>query len=368
MDKIVAVIGAGKTGRGFLARLLAESSCRIRFVDRDKSLVEALRKAGSYTVRFFDGSPAQKVSGYEACTWGDACFSDVDLILVSVGGSNLRDVGERLREELADGKKRYLITAENAKRPAALLAEALEGLPVRTAESTVFCTTIEDGGLEIASQSYPYLQFDADALDWDPGIPGLKPIRGFGNFLTRKLFTYNAASCVIAYLGYLKGYTDYGEAANDPEILALLDRNYDATNRVLCQVFGYDPEDQRQFAVLSRQKFCDRTIVDTVARNAREPQRKLQPGERIMGPLMMLWEHHEDVSVLALTAAAMLLYDGEGETAWRKIRDAGTPAEILEQVAGLPAGHPVAVKICALRERLAARLRDGGEISLADLV
>ena len=50
MDKTVAVIGAGKTGRGFLARLLAESSCRIRFVDRDKSLVEALRLDGMFLV------------------------------------------------------------------------------------------------------------------------------------------------------------------------------------------------------------------------------------------------------------------------------------------------------------------------------
>ena len=364
----VAVIGAGKTGRGFLARLLSQAGCRIRFVDRDEALVDALRREGSYTVRFFDGSPAHTVSGYEACTWRDACFSDVELILVSVGGSNLPDVGTRLRELLDDGRERYVITAENAKRPAALLAEALKGLPVRTAESTVFCTTIEDGGLEIASQSYPFLQFDADALGWDPGIPGLKPVRGFGNFLTRKLFTYNAASCVIAYLGDLKGYTDYGEAANDPEILALLDRNYDATNRVLCQVFGYDPEDQRQFAALSRKKFCDRTIVDTVARNAREPQRKLQPGERIMGPLMMLWEHGEDISVLALTAAAMLLYDGEGEDAWRALRDAGTPAGILEQVAGLPAGHPVAVKICALRDRLAALRKDHGRIPLTEFL
>ena len=109
-------------------------------------------------------------------------------------------------------------------------------------------------------------------------------MKDFGDFLTRKLYTYNAASCVLAYLGFLKGYTDYREAGRDPEILEKLDRNYEMTNSVLCEVYGYDPADQAEFAALSRSKFTSQTIVDTIDRNAREPQRKLKAGERIIGP------------------------------------------------------------------------------------
>ena len=57
---------------------------------------------------------------------------------------------------------------------------------------------------------------------------------------------------------------------------------------MLCKEFGYTKEDQEEFALLSKKKFCDRTIIDTVARNAREPQRKMKAGERIMGPLLLL--------------------------------------------------------------------------------
>ncbi|MBR3607426.1 MAG: mannitol-1-phosphate 5-dehydrogenase, partial [Lachnospiraceae bacterium] len=70
-------------------------------------------------------------------------------------------------------------------------------------------------------------------------ITTLKAIHKFEDFLTRKLYTYNAASCIIAYLGWKKGYTIYSEAANDTEILRMLDENYKLTNEVLCKAYGY---------------------------------------------------------------------------------------------------------------------------------
>lgn len=360
MNKI-AVVGAGKTGRGFIGRLLSEANREILFIDKDEQLVHSLNEQGSFEVHFFGNCrPTHVVSGYKAVTWADADLTDIDLILVSVGGMNLPDVGAQLARLMQDGKKRRIITAENASKPAKKLLDVIGEDKAMAAESTVFCTTIEDGGLDIASENYPYLQCDAQPLggDFDPQVAGIRPIDNFGNFLTRKLYTYNAASCVIAYLGYIKGYTDYGEAANDPEILELLDRNYAATNEVLCKVFGYTVEDQREFAALSKQKFCDRTIVDTVARNAREPQRKLQHGERVVGPLQLLVEHGADAEVLIHTAAAMLLYTDPKETEWNAICAEKTPAEILCEIGGLPIGDPVAARILDAREQLLA-YRDG---------
>ena len=168
-----------------------------------------------------------------------------------------------------------------------------------------------------------------------PNVKTIKVISDFSNFLTRKLYTYNAASCVIAYLGWKKGYSNYADAANDEEILELLDKNYAATNRVLCKEFGYDKKDQEEFALLSKKKFCDRTIVDTVARNARDPQRKLAAGERIMGPIQLMYKYGEDASVLEQTAAAAIQYDNDGEDAWRSIKQEKTKEEILTEICGL---------------------------------
>ena len=346
MSKIV-VIGAGKTGRGFIGRLLAEEGCEFLLIDKDADLVHKLNEKKSFKVSFFGNQrEPQVVTNYKAVTWESADFSDAELIFVSVGGTNLTDVGTNLKKWCTDGKKRYIITGENATKPAQTVLDAIGDANVKGAEATVFCTTIEDGELDIASENYPYLQCDAKPLEgYIPPIASVKPVDNFGNFLTRKLFTYNAASCVIAYLGFIKGFTDYGEAANDPEILELLDRNYASTNEVLCKEFGYTKEDQEEFALLSKKKFCDRTIIDTVARNAREPHRKMKAGERIMGPLVLLDQYGADTSVLVKTAAAMLLYRNDGEDKWQEIVDTHTPAQILAEIGGLPESSKLSEEI-----------------------
>ena len=336
MSKI-AVIGAGKTGRGFLARLLQEAQEEIILIDKNAELVEQLNTAKEFKISFFGNvREPYMVNNFTACTWETASLEDAELIFVSVGGQNLKDVGASLSKLLADDKHYYIITAENASKPSVTLKEAIGKENISVSESTVFCTTIEDGGLDINSENYPYLQCNAELLDgYVPAAKTIKPIDHFSNFLTRKLYTYNAASCVIAYLGWTKGYTNYADAANDEEILKLLDTNYAATNKVLCAEFGYEEKDQAEFAALSKAKFCDRTIIDTVARNARDPQRKLGAAERIIGPIKLLHKYGEDASVLEKTAAAAVLYDNDGEDAWKAIKAEKTAEQILTDICGL---------------------------------
>lgn len=338
----IAVIGAGKTGRGFVGRLLKEAKSDVVFVDKNKELVDKLNNEKSFTVSFFGNSrDSVKVDNYKAYTWDDvlldnAVFDDVELILVSVCGQNLKDVGEMFSKTLKDDKKYYIITCENASKPSVTLKNAIKDKNVAVSEATVFCTTIESDGYNINSENYPYLQCNAELLEgYVPGVASIKPINNFSDFLTRKLFTYNAASCVIAYVGALLGYTDYGEAANDPTVLKLLDKNYAETNIAMHKEYGYDMKDQQEFAALSKVKFCDRTIVDTVARNAREPQRKLGENERIIGASKLLHKYDLDASVLELTAAAAVLYEDKNDEVWSDIKTQKDEAEILKDICGL---------------------------------
>lgn len=341
MSKIV-IVGAGKTGRGFLARLLQEAGKEVVFIDKNQELVDTLNRDREFQIRFFGGVRENyTVNNFAAYTWEDKEVKDIlekdaELIFVSVGGQNLKDVGASLAKVLAQDKKYYMITAENASKPSKTLKEAIGRQDLVVSESTVFCTTIEEEGIHINSENYPYLQCNAELLEgYVPDAKTIKVIDNFSDFLTRKLYTYNAASCVIAYLGWKKGYSNYADAANDEEILELLDKNYEITNRVLCKEFGYEEADQREFALLSKAKFCDRTIVDTVARNARDPQRKLAAAERIMGPIALMYKYGEDASVLEMTAAAAIEYDNDGEEAWRTIKAEKSVEEILTDICGL---------------------------------
>lgn len=342
MSKIV-VVGAGKTGRGFIGRLLKECDKEVVFIDKNAELVREINEKKECKISFFGGvREPYMLTDLKAYTWEDAEIEDAELIIVSVGGQNLKDVGVSLAKLLDDDKHYYIMTAENASHPSKTLREGLGKENVSVSEATVFCTTIEDGGLDINSENYPYMQYDAELLDgFVPSAQTLKPVGNFSDFLTRKLFTYNAASCVIAYLGWVKGYEVYSDAANDEEILAKLDANYVTTNVVLCKEFGYEEADQKEFALLSRNKFTDRTIVDTVARNARDPQRKLGANERIIGPIKLHHKYGLDASVLEETAAAALLYDGEN-----------SPEDLLKNVCGLDAEDVIYKNIMAYVERL----------------
>ena len=93
MSKAI-VIGAGKTGRGFIGRLLKEANCDIIFIDKNKKLVDKLNTEGSFLVEFFGNSrSAVRVDNYKAYTWENADLEDANLIFVSVCGQNLTDVG-----------------------------------------------------------------------------------------------------------------------------------------------------------------------------------------------------------------------------------------------------------------------------------
>lgn len=348
--KNIVIVGAGKTGRGFLARLMQEAEKEIVFIEKDKQLVEQL-KSKDYEIHFF-GNCRDKVvmNNYKIYHWEEEevkeALCNTALILVSVGGENLEEAGNKLAEKIAENKKYYIITAENASSPAKKLKKAIGKENVIVSESTVFCTTIEKEGIDISSENYPYLQYNYELLEEkDFSISTLKPIRKFEDFLTRKLYTYNAASCVIAYLGWKKGYHIYSEAANDPEILEMLDKNYEATNRVLCKEFGYDFKDQQEFANLSRIKFLDSTIVDTIERNARDPKRKLAAEERLIGPIRLLHQYGEEADVLEKTVAAALKYRNPKEESWGKLVEEKSAEEILEEICGLKKGDKISNNI-----------------------
>ena len=105
-----AIIGAGKTGRGFLARLLSETPDayeKIVFIDKNPETVSRLNREKSFRVSFFGNvREPHTVSGFDAYTWDSEGLRDAiegcEVIFVSVGGQNLKDVGEKLKELLEE--------------------------------------------------------------------------------------------------------------------------------------------------------------------------------------------------------------------------------------------------------------------------
>ena len=72
MSKIV-VVGAGKTGRGFIGRLLQEANKEIIFIDKDADLVKQLNENKEFKVNFFGGvRESYVVNNFKITTWENA--------------------------------------------------------------------------------------------------------------------------------------------------------------------------------------------------------------------------------------------------------------------------------------------------------
>lgn len=302
----IGIIGGGQTGRGFLAQLLAPYS-EFVFVDINRTLVNELEKAGKYTVSFFDDSMKPVVvSNFRAYIPLDAIteLKSCDAVFISVRAENTYNVGLWLHENRLDSIP--TVVCENASDPAGLIA----GIGINASSGAIFCTTVENG-IDINSEGFPFLyaasEFFPEKLK---SFSCFKLTNDFKTLMERKLYTYNAASGIIAYLGAAKGYDDYAEAANDPDISDELEQFYSEINKAVCSNYGIDIQEQESFALLSKKKFQNKAIRDTILRNAAAPIRKLGPKERLIEPMRLIISQGGNADPLYKTAAAALKYAG----------------------------------------------------------
>ncbi len=368
----ITIIGAGKTGRGFLARLIQTSDHHITFIESDRYLVSRLKETGSISISYFaqegraasvDVSDIYHDSDPEGLQKAALC----ELIFVSVGAGNLGTAGRflaqvlELRHTLLVRETLNIITAENAIDPAKKLEqrimESTHGkYSFRVTESAIFCSTIENplNPLDISSQEYQSLPYDASRIPQGfPALPFLIPVEDFSLLLKRKIFTYNCASAAIAYLGAYRGYVSYPDAANDPAVSRILDFLYEDVNTVLCAEYGIDQRDQQEFALQSKAKFQNRLILDSVERNAREAMRKLAPDERLIGPFLLMLKHEIRSHALVLVIASALRYaSANRDPLWIEKTERGGLKGVLSDFCALQSGFDLEDELVVFYERL----------------
>lgn len=313
MHEYAAVIGAGKSGCGFIGRLLSERNVPFIVIDTDDQALQRVREG--YDVRFYGSDrclhiyPEETYHSRDSDAW--KAVADARIIFVSVGFQNLRQVGQWLTQG-TEGPRCPILVCENGSGAAEEL-EIGAGMPLNAASAAIFCTTERENGV-IFSQDFSFLYYDR------PAVEGLVPSwdflvgeDAFSDLMARKLYTYNAASAVICYLGWEKGYTLLSDAANDPDIREALQTFYQNINIAICREFSCSKEEQESFSKMSFEKFTDPSITDTIQRNARNPLRKLTHSERIIGPYRLLCKYGLDTAVMDRVLDAALAYARSGE-------------------------------------------------------
>lgn len=317
MNKSAAIIGAGGTGRGFLARLLQEDGASVAFIDRDAALIQKLKTVEEYKITH--GEKEYHVRNYEAYGIEQQkaveAAAKAEWIFTSVGNENLPELCEFLKKvanQKAD-KPIKIIVCENGTSPKNVLWNAFsekERKHFLITQGVIFCSSIPEsnGKLDILSEDYNEVPYDTDDIIFELPFAHFKPQKNFTQLLERKIYTYNCLSACIAYLGAYKGYTDYADAGNDPDIVKMCHCLLKGLNPAICKKYQISEQEQEIFAGHALQKFSNRAISDTIYKNARAAVRKLSPDERIMGSIKIMEDAGENSEILFLTAAAALLY------------------------------------------------------------
>ena len=345
------VFGAGKIARGFIGQLLYLSKADITFVDIDQQLVDRLNKDQKYHVYILgDSSLDSDVTGFQAVQLEDekrigAALVEADIAFVSVGGANLKSLGEkigRIYKENGIPKKPFnFVTCENWRHAGAFLYEGITAMQDATG---------------VWVQNYWYLPISAEHFKGElPPIQDAELMQNFGDFLTQKMYTNNTSNAVIAYHGYLAGYELLAEAANSPEVSALLDEVYEEINQTLVAELHVDPQQQKAFAEKARAKYTDWTIVDRVIRHGKDPLRKLGAQDRLIAPARMALNHGVYPRVIIETIAKALFFDEESDASARKLkamrREHGIPY-VLQTVCELNEQEPLYREVLKAVERI----------------
>ena len=193
--KKAVIVGAGQTGRGYLARLLYLSDQPYVLLDRDTDLVRRLREKGSYEIRFGGSGrgpiemPVPEVYAMEEAGAAEA-LREADLIFTAVAEQNLPALIPYLKRAVAERTKKeplVLITCENGIAPKEKLAGAIAKERLILSEAVIFCTTLREAGesLDILSEDLDWLPYDVKALGFELPYYGMEAEEQFPQLLER---------------------------------------------------------------------------------------------------------------------------------------------------------------------------------------
>lgn len=343
-----AVVGAGLTGRGFIGRLLYENNIEFTLIDKNKDLISSLW--GGYTVSYFsDRAPVHirpEASVHVDDQKAHEALKNADLIFVSVTKQQLSEAAAYI-DTIQLKNDCILFVCENMQSALLSFEQSAPTCSCEKSEGIIFCTTIQTETMtDIISEEYDSIPFHASVLSeksihmLSQVLPNLKPEFAFGQLIKRKLFTYNAATAVLSFLGLKKGYSYLYEAAVDAQIREKLNCYLNSIAEAITSEFSVTPEEQKKFGEMAIEKFANQSIKDPISRNIRNPLGKLTPDERLIGPLKLLEAHHMSDPVLVETIALAIEYSLKENTNL-------TEQSIIEQVCQIPIDSATGRTLCA---------------------
>lgn len=375
--KRAVIFGAGNIGRGFIGQLFTESGYESTFIDIDRVLLDRLNAERAYTIQLVDNQGTRSLRmGPVRALHADDCpavlqaIAEAEMAATAVGARALPFVAPNLAAGIHERHVRGItsplncIICENLKGAAAIVrdmvAEHLDPDDRAYAEEHIgFVDTVigrmvppltpemrEQDPTTIRVEPYKELPVDRGGFVGPvPAIVALEACDHFAAYTARKLYVHNCGHAVLAYLGYLRGYTYGYEALADPDIAAVLDRAWAESIAGQVARYGVEAGWLQAHAADLKARFANRALGDTVLRLGRDPVRKLGPTDRLVAPARLAEQAGVAPRALAQTIAAALSFDPADDPIavdlQRQLAERGL-GTVLSEVCGIAPGEPLA--------------------------
>jgi mannitol-1-phosphate 5-dehydrogenase len=393
MNRVV-IIGPGRLGCGYLTPLFQSAGWDVVLAARDETSAGRIRCCDRFAVRITAPPGANGGANGDGSANGDdgkheserilvktppvvaidspelvEAVADADLVCTSVGVGNVRSLARPLARACAGrphDRSLDVWTVENGDcagelEDAVRAAAAAAGLAVPPIGfgGAIANVAVAQGSWRTAEGSPEFLGDSFRSLVVDerrlfagiPSLPGVQATRSFLEHLHEKLYVFSTGHAICAYLGRLRGHSTIADAAADPSLRPLIAGSMLEARKALLAEHPSLGTDLHGRVAEALARFGDRELADPIVRVAREPIRKLAPGDRLLGPAELIERSTGRIpKYLALAVAAALLYrDDDDEQSLRlgALLERDGVIAVLRAVCGLAPNRPFAQAVAA---------------------
>ena len=366
----ILIIGTGRVGCGALGLSLALQGHELVFAGRRDEVVESINRNGYDVITKGSVEAHIEVRGVRAVNIAQPGFARevaaADQIFISVRPDNLPAIAPLLAQTIllriqADVPQPLdIFCCENIKNSGSQLERLIyTNVPFQYMQQVQdrvgFNAAISDrvvsgqdtdasGKLVFTADAVGDVLFDSLQMKRDFDV--LPPFKGLDNFpacMEEKLYILNCGHAVCAYLGFKRGYRYIHEAMEDEEVSrsvtgAMLEaqKAMQAKNGRSLHYAGFINE------ILAT--FSNAALMDTIARVGRDPIRKLQADDRLIGPIKLAYRYGINPTSLIKGCAAALSFaqseDPQSLELQKTLREKG-PIGTLDTVSQLRPWNPI---------------------------
>ena len=342
-SKEIAIVGAGKIGRGYLSDLFSRAGYHLIFINGSPVTVDKLNEQGYYTLftAKSDGLDKRKIAGFEAYSSKrdfDVCverLQKVDLVAVALYPGAYPSVADLLAKTIIKRMESGLEEPLNvmffvnmvftARTFKTLLRERMDDKQWAYCETHVGLVEAltHRGGYNpteemLAEDPLCISTGEGEVLPVGDCFVGEKPDMPYMQFVDRiegrmvkKIWCGNMRHCTTACIGKARGAKYTFECANDQYVRKCADYATVEAKFGIAKEFGFTQAEIDEGVGLNWDSMKNPNAKDDVDRVCADPIRKLGHDERFIGPALLCLKYGMVPYFLARGAAYLLRYENE---------------------------------------------------------